>query len=466
MACIPVVDPTCNPIQDVITDGVTAIFDKVAEVMVETAGWAVKTLVTGWIMAPSPIMDNTDVVDNLRRYTYWIMTAIAVCALLVAATRMVLTGNGQDGVNAAAGMGKLVLVTSLTVPVVIALTEFGDGYSRWIINQSVGDGLDERVALFAPTAAIPGLTQFAIIAIALLCVIVSIVQMFISIAVGGLKILLAGLAPLPAAASMTDGGNATLARYLSWLGAALLYKPVAATIYAGAFWMVGTGQSLETVLTGIVVIASAIVALPALLRLLAPITALVGAGGGGAGAAAASGAGVVASGAVRLSGARGSSGGGGPQPSAPTGTTGTAGADARRPAAIGPGPGGSGAGESGPAGGPGGADPAGQRGPAGASPGAGSGAPGSTGGPAGGAAGAAGGGGAPAAAGGGASVGSGAAAGGGAAAGAGAAGGAAAAAGPAGAAIAVGTAAAKAGPAVVRKVGGTASGAAEEGEQQ
>ena len=318
MACIPGISQNCNPLKDAITGGVTQIFDTISKIMVETAGWAVKTLVTGWIMAPSPIMDNQDVVDNLRKYTYWIMTAVAVGALLIAATRMVLGSDGKVGVDAAAGLGKLVLVTSLAVPITIALTEFGDGYSRWIITESVGAGLDQRVALFAPTAAIPGITQFATIGITGFLVLASMIQMLISIAVGGLKVLLCGLAPLPAAAAITGGGKATLARYLTWLLAALLYKPVAATIYAGAFWMTGTGQSFETVLTGIVVITAAIFAMPALLRLLAPVTAQVaGSSGASVAGSAAEGAGKIASGAVRLQGARSGGGGGGGQPSRP-----------------------------------------------------------------------------------------------------------------------------------------------------
>ncbi|MFC4066726.1 hypothetical protein [Actinoplanes subglobosus] len=450
MPCLPVVDPTCNPIEDVIVGGVESIFNEIAEISVVTAGWAVKTLVTGWIMTPSPIMDNQDIVNNLRDYTYWYVTAVAVAALLFAASKMVL-GNGRAGIDAAAGLGKLVLVTSLVVPITIALTEAGDAYSKWIITESVGAGLDQRVALFAPQAGMLGITQFAAIGIAGFLVLVSLVQMLVSIAVGGLKILLCGLAPLPAAASMTGGGKATLSRYLAWLGGALLYKPVAATLYAGAFWMVGTGESFETVMTGIVVITGAIFVMPALLRLLAPVAAQVaGPSSAAIGGTVAEGAGKVASGAVRLHTA-----GGGARP-APPAANGGSGSGAppptRAPAAIGPGPAAAGDSGPGPRTGPSGPNgDTGGRGPAGTPPPAGTGA------------GARGGAGATAGTVGTAAGGGAAAAGGGAA---GAAGGAAAAAGPAGAAVVAGVTAAKAGASVVRKVGGIAGGAAETGDQQ
>jgi type IV secretion system protein TrbL len=449
--CIPIVDPDCNPVTDIVGNVMSTMLDGLAVETSKAAEWAIKTLVTGWLMTPSPIMDNQDVVNNLRDYTYWYVTAIAVFSLLVAAGRMAIERTGKSAADAASGLFKLVLVTALAVPLTIMLTEAGDAYARFIINQAVGDGLGDRIAAFAPVVGNNGLVVLAALTIAGICLIVSFVQIFISIAIGGLKVFLCGLAPLPAAANIAGGGKTTLAKYLSWLVAALLYKPVAATIYAMAFWMVGTGNSAETVLTGMVFIAMAIVAMPALLRLLSPIAAqMAGGGSAGGGAAAAAGVASVATGAVRLGGARSQGGGGqGPASAAPSG--GGGGAPPRRaPASIGTGAGSPGSAAGGGSG-PGGANPSG----GGAVP-------------AGGRAAAAGGGGAAAAPGGAAAAGGGAAAGGaagGSAAAGGAAGGAAAAAGPIGAAVALGAAAAKAGPAVVRKVGGTASGAAGRGEE-
>jgi type IV secretion system protein TrbL len=452
MACIPVVDPTCNPVSDLVTDGATAVLNSLGISTSDAAAWAVKTMVTGWLMVPSPIIKNQDTVNHLRSYTYWYVGAIAVFSLLIAAGRMALQGKGQAAKDALAGLVKLILVTSLAVPITIGLTEAGDAYTRWIINASTSGHLGERVLLFAPNGHVEGITAIVTIAVGFICMVVAMVQMLLSIAVGGLKIFLCGIAPIPAAANIAGGGKTTLARYLSWLLAALLYKPAAGTIYAMAFWMIGDGTSFTTVLTGIVVIAAALVAMPALLRLLAPVTAqMAGGGGGGGGAmagAAAGGVGNIATGAVRMAGTRGGSAAGGGSPGGSTGGT----PPQRSPAAIGPGGGGSagaGGGAAGGGAGAGGSAAGGAAVPVGAAGGGAS-------------SGAAAGGGAAAGAGGGAAAG----AGGGAAAGGAAAGGAVAAAGPVGAAVAVGAAAAKAGPAAVRKVGGLAGGAAGGGEQQ
>jgi type IV secretion system protein TrbL len=81
----------------------------------------------------------------------------------------------------------------------------------------------------------------------------------------------------------------------------LLYKPTAAFMYAAAFVTIGDGNTVTDALSGI---ALMIMSVPALLRLMMPVSAQMSAGGGGgalAGTAVAASvaAGVQAAGAVK-----------------------------------------------------------------------------------------------------------------------------------------------------------------------
>ena len=68
----------------------------------------------------------------------------------------------------------------------------------------------------------------------------------------------------------------------------MLYKPAAAIIYAAAFRLIGTDvfsdDGLLSVLVGLALMIVAVIALPALLRFLAPVTSAIASGGGGGGA--------------------------------------------------------------------------------------------------------------------------------------------------------------------------------------
>ncbi len=414
----PPIDLTCIPGQ-ILENSAGRFLEELAEQASQAAAEMLKTLVTGWLSIPTPVVSqNSGAVKHLQAYTGWAVAAIAVGSVLVAAIKMALERNGREAGAFAKNLVALVVLAGAGVPAVQLLIEIGDAYADWILSASANGDLGKRLLLLAPATATTGMPAIVVIGISIMVFLSTMVQLLLLLARNAGLVLLAGALPVAAAV-----GGSTRNRYLTWMLALVFYKPAAATIYAAVFWL-GQGQTLTDVLTGMVMFCMAIVALPALMRLIAPAVAVLSTGGAsGAAVAATSAAGQLASGAVRLSG---SSGGGsrGSGGAGASGGSGRPGGAAQSPPAPAPRPSGGGTGAAGTAG-PGGAGAAGSGGAAAAGAG--------TGGAGAGAAGA----------------------------GAGAAGAGAAAAGPVGVAAAAGVAAAKVGPAAVRKVGGTASGAVD-----
>jgi hypothetical protein len=106
---------------------------------------------------------------------------------------------------------------------------------------------------------------------------------------GGVLVILSGALPTAAAATNTERGRAMFSRTVTWLLAFVLYKPVAAFIYAAAFRLAGSSplsaDGLVSVITGLGLIMLSIFALPALMRVLTPAVSAVSSSGGGGGAA-------------------------------------------------------------------------------------------------------------------------------------------------------------------------------------
>jgi len=155
----------------------------------------------------------------------------------------------------------------------------------------------------------------------------SLVQIFLMVVRGGMLVLLAGVLPTTAAFTNTQAGREWFRKALGWMVAFVLYKPTAAVIYATAFRLAssnvfGSG-GLLAVVTGLTLMLLALLALPALMRFVAPMVGATAGGGAGTmlGLAAAGAAIAMPSGAIRqaLGGARAS---GGTGPSAPTGAGG------------------------------------------------------------------------------------------------------------------------------------------------
>ncbi|GAB3866882.1 hypothetical protein GCM10029963_79960 [Micromonospora andamanensis] len=284
MPCIPVVDPLCLPGR--VAENVAGRYlDEIAVEASDAAAEMLKTLVAGWLHVGTPgISQTSGVVAELRTYTNWAVAAVAVGALLVGAIRLAIERNGREAGSIAKGLVALVVITGAGVPAVQILIEVGDSYSDWILGIAADGDLGARLLLLAPAASTTGLTPIMVIGVSLVMFLATMVQLLMLLARNAGLVLLAGLLPLAAASGISGSGQAVRNRYLTWLLALVLYKPAAATIYAAVFWLIGDGQTLTDVLTGLVMFCMAIVALPALLRLIAPGVSVLSSGGSASGA--------------------------------------------------------------------------------------------------------------------------------------------------------------------------------------
>ncbi|WP_151641577.1 hypothetical protein [Corynebacterium sp. 11A] len=105
--------------------------------------------------------------------------------------------------------------------------------------------------------------------------------------------IVVGLTPLAAAASFSETGRGMLSSLMSYMIAAVVYKPIAALLYAVVMWNAATPSEGDVIAAAVNVLMIALAGFcaPALVRIIAPMTQSVG-GGGAAPLVSAAGAGV------------------------------------------------------------------------------------------------------------------------------------------------------------------------------
>ncbi len=347
---VPVLGRVCHAAGGAISAVAGSFFDVVAQKLAEGLADATRVVLTFWTDLPTPGLSTaTGPVAQLRSMTYWLTGFVAVLSLLIAAGQMAWSRSGQPAGRAAKGLLTLVVASGAGVAAVNALAFFGDQYSQWILNRSANGDLGSRLTLLGGLSVVPGMGPGLVMMVAFLAIIASLAQMGLMLVRIGVVTMLAGTLPLSAAGTATAAGQAWFARVVAWLLAFVLYKPAAATVYASAFLLVGQGQDPASVLSGLFMMMLAIVALPALLRLITPAVAAATSSGAAGGAAAAAGVTALATGARMLadrSGGRSSAPPAGPQqpglvggPSGAGNSSSTAGPAGRGP---GGGPGGGG----------------------------------------------------------------------------------------------------------------------------
>lgn len=319
-----VIFPTCWA-ENAAKSASKGFLDQIADNTGAAMASTLETLGSFWVAVPTiPLGDTqgnaSDPVAFLQGHTWWIWSTLMVFSVLYAAGQMIWSRKGQPLMELVAALIRSLLASSAGIGAVVILLQVGDSYSVWILDKSIEGGFTEGLKQLMSAPRADGLQIFIIVA-GIIAMLVSLVQICLLIVRSALSVLLAGTLPLAYSATNTQWGKQWSQKHASWLIAFVLYKPVAATIYAAAFKVTGSAltgklegvaESIVGLMSGLVLMVAALFALPAMMRLIVPAVGAASAGGAMfAGAAVGS----AASGAVnmgsRMAAKGGSSGGGG-----------------------------------------------------------------------------------------------------------------------------------------------------------
>lgn len=294
MSCSPILDPS-GCVAEVAKDAVT----QMAQAFADSAGWTVKNMMTLWLNVPSPDVSSagssaTWLSDLLG---YFVLVA-ALVSVLWAAYRMATSGSFEHVSELAGSLGRLLIVSGVVAGATTIALQVGDAVAAWVLASS--DFKPSAAEVLVLPAVAPGTTGLVIV-LALVVILTQIIQAVLMLVKSVMVVLLVGFLPLTAGATNLPVGRAGFHRALTWLAAFLLYKPVAAIIYATSFKLSSRDQTLAGQMSGIALMVLAVFALPALMKFLAPITASATGGNAGAMAGAVVGA-AVATGAVLATG--------------------------------------------------------------------------------------------------------------------------------------------------------------------
>ena len=311
---------------DFVCAGAEGFINSLFHGVTDSLGDLAKSLGSFWVNTPSiPLTGEDNAVTFIRDTTLWYVGVLMVISVLIAAGQMMWTRKGQPLTELLSSLLKFAIINAASVSGVTMLLDSGDKFSAWIIKQSTDEGFDKALStLIGPEVFKSGITMgiaiFAIV-MGIVAIIVAVIQIGLLIVRSAMALILVGTLPLAFSATNTSWGKQWSQKHVSWLIAFILYKPVASLVYAAAFKVFGSagkvdgddGQRMMYFISGLVLMISALFALPAMMRLIVPaVGAASGAGAMFAGAAVGSAAsGAVNFGSRMRGGGRGGGGAGG-----------------------------------------------------------------------------------------------------------------------------------------------------------
>lgn len=273
-----------------------AILKPIVQSWGDAAAQFMKWLNQWWMDTPSADINSEPVgnlVSNLSYYT----ALFAVLGFLVGLVRVLMQQNDMKaaGISLGKPILNLVLATSAYGVGIPLLIKAGDGMATWILEKTTDSkvGLDSMFSVEKLMTMPIGLT----IIMVLLLLLGSVVNFALMIFRNVMFLILAAFLPTLAAASGTAAGDQAWRKANGWLLALLLFKPVAAGIFALGIYATRSniiskddqdqfGADLVQSLTVVLILLMAALALPALIKFVVPAA--------GAGAGAFSGAGLLA----------------------------------------------------------------------------------------------------------------------------------------------------------------------------
>ena len=311
-------------VKDAIGGAVQSGADNLGDIMMAAWDSLMKSFLTSWLDVGLLVSLDAGSVPWLTEQLHVFSVFFAVVGVMIACIWTMVHARGDKAIQVGKALFRVFLVTTLGTVLIQVVLSAGDAFSTWVLESAGVSSTGYKEVAGIALGVGPGL---AIIA-GIFGVIATLFQWGIMMVRAVVLPLLVAVWPLSAAASMVAGGEETFSKVTKWLVAFLLYKPVAAIIYAFAWKMKSGEDGPGGVISGMLLLVLAVAALPALMKLVAPGTsALGGAAGGGmamaAGAAVVS-AGVAVGAAVATGGSSAGASAGSGGPSAATTSANTA----------------------------------------------------------------------------------------------------------------------------------------------
>lgn len=339
-----------------------------------------KGFLTSWLDSGMLVNLDGSSMQWLTSQLQVISVFLATVGIMVACVWTMVHTRGDQAVKVSKALFMTFMVTTLGTAFMQVAIPAGDAFAKWILDQA-GVTVSGYGAIGPATASVGSIGAGLAIVAGIFGVIATLFQWVIMIIRAVALPLLIAFWPVAAAGAMIRGSEAGFATITKWLIAFLVYKPVAAIIYAFAWKLKSGGDGIGGVINGMLLLVLAVAALPALMKLLGPATSAMGSAAGGTMAMAAGAAVVtagVAGGAAIATGGGSAAAGAGAAGKAGTAGTAGSGMSMAQGASVSSGPSGSsagsalgGGGSAGPAGGMGASGSSGPSGSAGSSGGAG-----------------------------------------------------------------------------------------------
>ena len=254
----------CITPQGCMMDALDTFWGGLADAIRKAAGDMVTQLFGWWTETGSTPVDTGFMHASQQYVTSWIALPIAVLALIAAVGWGVAGGGHAWIADVARGLVVFGVVAAGSIPLVAALQAWSTSLSKGLLFAVPSRDVGARLIHLLD---VPGTSPLQLAFWGLLVFLAGAVQYLIMLFRDGAVLVLTVALPIAAAGQFSRGSALWLPKVAGWLLAFLFLKPAAALVYFVGLSAFGQGSGVQALATSICVMVAAILALPAMLRL-------------------------------------------------------------------------------------------------------------------------------------------------------------------------------------------------------
>ena len=252
----------CSPIDVacLATQTAATVFDSIALSAGKAAAEMIGDALTFWV-GTETVNPDSPAVQHLQRYTVPVSAVILTGSMMVQGIRMMLSRKKDPLIAVAVDLIRYAVVSAIGLTTLALGVRAADAIAQALVDQGLNDYAERMKVMFGEGIATGN--GFSLLLLALVGFLLGMLQWLLAFfRTAGLLVLAALLTLAAARAEWTK-------RIVPWALTLVAYKPMAAMIYVIGFGLMGDGQDVSTRLTGLMVLALAAVAMPAMMRFFA-----------------------------------------------------------------------------------------------------------------------------------------------------------------------------------------------------
>ena len=250
-------------------------------------------IMTWWFGIPPMSVGPGSTTDAINLRMMWLYGIVGFVATIFGVVKAARTRDREDSDRIWLGVVRAFITSALSVSVTYELLKFSGGFAFWIYYGISGERNTnfEKVINFNSSAG-TALVIFLLTGMGIM-MFVSVIQAFLGLGTVVFAQTLSATLPVTAAVSQTEAGHQAFKRQVSWILACVAFRPAAAIIYGVGMRLAKSGnvaqganagensQVVGSMIAGLMMLVLAVFALPAMVKLFAPISSALGGGGGG-----------------------------------------------------------------------------------------------------------------------------------------------------------------------------------------